>query len=114
MNLCPASGVGKTLLILAFIGCVAFQLFVPPSIGLANNGDFAKMVGRFSLAPGTLDSSDENKYFTSRWVYNREYRWVSDTGVLATTAPDASTTIRPKFNVAPVVWLGSVLGVSAR
>jgi hypothetical protein len=68
----------QMLLILVFSVCVAFQLFVPPSVGLANNGDFAKMVGRFSLAPGTLDSSEEYKYFTSRWVFNRSYQWVSD------------------------------------
>ncbi len=71
-------GVGEMLLILVFTGCVVFQLFVPPSIGLANNGDFARMIGRFSLAPGSLDSSEENKYFTSRWVYKQSYQWVSD------------------------------------
>ena len=70
--------VGEMLLILVFIGCVVFQLFVPPSIGLADNGDYARMIGRFSLAPGSLDSSEENKYFTSRWLYKQPYQWVSD------------------------------------
>jgi len=70
--------VGEILLILVFIGCVVFQLFVPPSIGLADNGDYARMIGRFSLAPGSLDASEENKYFTSRWVYKQPYQWVSD------------------------------------
>ena len=68
--------IGEIILIFAFSGCVVFQLFVPPSIGLANDGDFAKMVGRFSLGPG--DSSEEYKYFTSRWVYKSSHQWVSD------------------------------------
>jgi hypothetical protein len=70
--------IGEILLIFAFIGCVVFQVFVPPSIGLANDGDFAKMIGRFSLAPGNLDSSEEYKYFTSQWVYKQSYQWVSE------------------------------------
>jgi hypothetical protein len=68
----------ELLLIAIFTGCVVFQLFVPPSIGLANNGDFGKMVGRFALGPESLDSSEEYKYFTPRWVYNREFHWVSE------------------------------------
>ena len=69
---------GEILLVALFAACVSFQLFVPPSIGLANNGDFGKMTGRFSLGPGTFDTSDEYKYVTSRWVYNRSFYWLSD------------------------------------
>src|SRR5579864_9277915 len=31
------------------IGIVSFQIFIPPVIGLADNGDFAKVSGRFDL-----------------------------------------------------------------
>ena len=68
----------EILLVALFTVCVSFQLFVPPAIGLANNGDFAKMIGRFSLAPASLDTSEEYAYFTARWVYNRAFYWLSD------------------------------------
>jgi hypothetical protein len=61
-----------------FAACISFQLFVPPSIGLSNNGDFAKMVGRFALGPASMDTSDEYRYFTAHWVYDRSYQWVSN------------------------------------
>src|SRR5258708_6729663 len=69
---------GELLWIALFTPCVVFQLFVPPSIGLANNGDFSKMAGRFSLGPGSHDTSEEYAYFTARWVYDRSFQWVSN------------------------------------
>jgi len=33
--------------IAAAAGILAFQLFVPPIVGLADQGDFGKMIGRF-------------------------------------------------------------------
>ncbi len=67
-----------TLLISAFSMAVAFQLFIPPSVGMANNGDFAKMIGRFGLAPEHDAESSELSYFTPRWIYDRSHLWVSD------------------------------------
>lgn len=64
----------EALLLILFAACVVFQLFLPPAIGLANNGDFAKMIGRFSL--GSADG--EYGYFTTRWHYDRAFEWVSD------------------------------------
>jgi len=69
---------GEILLVFLFAACVCFQLFVPPSIGLANNGDFGKMIGRFSLGPETFDTSEEYRYFTAHWVYDRSFQWISD------------------------------------
>src|SRR5690348_7123076 len=68
----------EIILVAVFAACVSFQLFVPPSIGLANNGDFGKMIGRFSLGPENHDTSDEYRYFASRWVYDRSFWWISD------------------------------------
>jgi hypothetical protein len=68
----------EILLIALFAACVAFQLFVPPSVGMANNGDFARLIGRFSLGPENRDASDEYHYFTKHWIYHRSYQWVSD------------------------------------
>jgi hypothetical protein len=69
---------GELLLVALFSAVVGFQVFVPPSIGLANNGDFSKLIGRFSLAPETLDTSEEYKYFTAHWIYDRSFLWVSE------------------------------------
>jgi hypothetical protein len=74
----PRLRTGEIALVALFSAIVVFQLFIPPSIGLASNGDFAKMIGRFSLAPSSLDTSQEYKYFTARWVYNQAFQWMSD------------------------------------
>lgn len=68
----------EKLLVALFSAIIIFQLFIPPTIGLASNGDFAKMIGRFSLAPATRDTSEEYKYFTATWVYDRSFQWMSD------------------------------------
>jgi hypothetical protein len=74
----PRLRAGEIVLVALFTAIVVFQLFIPPSIGLANNGDFSKVIGRFSLAPSSLDTSEEYKYFTARWVYDRAFYWMSD------------------------------------
>src|SRR5260370_16643861 len=74
----PRYGPSDILLIAVFAACVSFQLLVPPSIGLADNGDSPKMIGRFSLGPENHDTSDGYRYFTARWVYDRNYFWISD------------------------------------
>jgi hypothetical protein len=74
----PRSQTGELALVALFSGVVVFQLFIPPTIGLANNGDFSKMIGRLSLASSSLDTSEEYEYFTARWVYNRAFHWMSD------------------------------------
>jgi hypothetical protein len=59
-----------SLVLAAIIG---YQLFVPPSIGLANNGDFGKVTGLFGFdsPPGDTYSYIDLKYrFESRYHYN--------------------------------------------
>jgi hypothetical protein len=57
---------------------LAVQLFIPPFIGLANNGDFPKMTGRFSLGPQSGDWSENFYYFTADYVQDDKFHWVSD------------------------------------
>lgn len=52
------------------------QLFLPPFIGLASNGDFSKVTGRLSLGPKN-GSADDFVYFTSDYVYSPKYHWES-------------------------------------
>jgi hypothetical protein len=54
-----------TLLLAVLI--LGFQLFVPPVVGLANNGDFHKALASFSLA-GPV--ADEYKYATQTLTYS--------------------------------------------
>jgi hypothetical protein len=53
------------------------QLFIPPFIGLANNGDFPKVTGRFSLGPQSGDWSENFYYFTPDYVQDPKFHWIS-------------------------------------
>ena len=46
---------------------LGWQLFIPPVVGLANNGDFHKVLGGFSLA---APIADEYKYATGTYNFN--------------------------------------------
>src|SRR5579864_1697440 len=39
------------ILIAAAAGILGYQLFIPPIVGLADQGDFARIIGRFVYAP---------------------------------------------------------------
>lgn len=66
----------EILLVVVFAACVAFQLFVPPLIGLADNGDFGKIIGRFSLGTDYSDA-DQYRYFTRQWHYHPKFFWLA-------------------------------------
>ena len=52
---------------------VSYQILVPPVVGLANNGDFGKVIGVFNLT-GPIE--DENGWADSRWEFNpRKHYW---------------------------------------
>ena len=60
--------------VLAAAAVLACQLFIPPHVGLANNGDFGKVTGIFSLhAP----AEDEFKYANLKWSFDSKYYWRS-------------------------------------
>src|SRR5213596_3079007 len=64
------------ILFLGLAGALlAFQLFIPPYIGLADNGDFARVCARFSLAP---DAPGAFVYFTPDYNYSPRNYWKSD------------------------------------
>lgn len=67
-------GVAVGLIIL----CAIVQLAIPPLVGLANNGDFAKFAGQFSLGPGPAPDSDlMHGYYISRLTFQRSHYWES-------------------------------------
>src|SRR5580700_6165601 len=55
----------------AAAGILGFQLFVPPIVGLSDQGDFARMIGRFGYGP-------EDK--TSIWDAYVKRKYIQDPG----------------------------------
>jgi len=62
--------------IAAAAAILAFQILVPPAIGLADNGDFAKITGRFNLYPAV----DELRDSAFRYI-NLRYDFLSDSHI---------------------------------
>lgn len=55
------------------IGVIAAQLFLPPVVGVANNGDFSKAYGTFDL---TMPVHDEAKFATTKFSFDsRAHYW---------------------------------------
>jgi hypothetical protein len=63
------------LLILVCAAILSAQLFFPPFIGIANNGDFGKVIGWLSLT--TYGSSDEFIYFKPDFILLQRAFWDS-------------------------------------
>jgi hypothetical protein len=90
--------------------CLAWQIFVPPFIGEANNGDFGKVSGHLSLAP--VDGGDSNfVYFQPDWLHAKRNEWhspyTSSEMALAWTALHLSGAAgeNARFDIR---WLGAV------
>ncbi len=65
------------LMIIAAAAIIAVQVFVPPAVGLANNGDFSKVIGSFSLGAPTEDEfhyADTTYRIEDRYQYDAPFR----------------------------------------
>jgi hypothetical protein len=67
----------RLLLTLLMLAPVAYQLWTPPYLGLADNGDFAKVVGRYALKPVDPGPQPTFHFFNRLWVEEESARWVS-------------------------------------
>ena len=64
------------LLIVATL--VGYQLLSPPLVGLADNGDFPKVMGRFAISyPSPSPDERYFNYFIAHYPIDPSYRWVS-------------------------------------
>ncbi len=54
---------------------LGWQLFTPPVVGLANNNDFPKIAGYFSLGPAR--AGDDFIYVVQHWVRDPRFLWDS-------------------------------------
>ena len=70
-----------------FAAIVSYQLFVPPVVGLANNGDFAKVLGIFDLAAPV---ENEYKFLSTTYSFDpKHHSWfgfISSEHLLAAAA----------------------------
>lgn len=71
------SGRRRYLWLLLFLLPVVWQLWTPPYVGLADNGDFAKVVGRYALKPVEPGEQATFLYFNRVWEKKAEAEWVS-------------------------------------
>jgi len=55
---------------------VVFQCFVPPNVGLADNGDFPKIAGQFDVG-NPLFSKDVSRFADLKYVVDAKYHWDS-------------------------------------
>ena len=58
---------------------IGWQVLVPPIVGLAENGDFPKIVRRFDLVAPVADDGDRwFKYVFTRYIFDPASRWDSE------------------------------------
>ena len=67
----------KILWLCLFLIPVAWQLWIPPYTGLADNGDFVKVVGRASLAAIDPGPQSTFHFFNRLWRNEPNALWVS-------------------------------------
>lgn len=59
----------------AAVGIIVFQVLVPPPIGLADNGDFGKITGKFNLRVPYDPSAPGSAYVHLRYEFAPESHW---------------------------------------
>jgi len=65
--------IDKAVLALA-AALLIYELFTPPVVGMANNGDFGKMIARFNLG---APFENEFKYATTKYNFDSKYHYES-------------------------------------
>ena len=104
------SRAGWSLFAFALV-CFSWRVFVPPLLGLANNGDFAKIAGPLRLGPASGAADDRFAYVTRDYRRAAEYAWdshyYSSEAVFALTAYELSAAFqkRDRFDIR---WMGLV------
>lgn len=68
---------GQKWILLGVLAAVCVQVFLPPFVGLADNGDFPKIAGHFSIGNPTA-RQDAWIYFQSRLPIAPQYHWESN------------------------------------
>lgn len=97
---------------LLFAALVGYQAFWPPVVGLANNGDFGKIIGVFNL---TMPAEDESKFLVLTYTFDvARYVWfgfVSSEHLLAAVAVLLNAPFSNRGTTFDVRWIGLVHAV---
>src|SRR4051812_19144632 len=96
---------------LVFAAILTAQLFVPPSIGLADNQDFSKVMGLFSLA-GRWE--DDYKYVHLKYRFDSRYHWEAgyySSETLLAAAPIGLSSVFSKDGSFDLRWMGLLHGL---
>src|SRR5262249_46800900 len=65
--------IDKSVFALA-VAILIYELFLPPVVGMANNGDFGKLVARFNLG---APFEDEFRYAVTKYNYDAKHHYES-------------------------------------
>ena len=68
----------ETALFSAALAAVVFLVLVSPPVGIADNGDFPKMIGRFALTAVPASANDAPSFIATRYVKDPNARWLSE------------------------------------
>src|SRR5579862_5432603 len=102
----------RNILILLFVACLAIlvaQLFIPPYIGMADNGDFSKVTMRFSLKP--TEEYYKYDYVNTDYVKSPRYFWVSplfSTEIWPATLAVYLKGVKNDGDTFNIRWLGAI------
>jgi hypothetical protein len=97
-----------SLVLAAIIG---YQLFIPPAVGLANNDDFAKVIGVFNLGAPIADAYayvDSKYWFEPRYGYKSRFY---SSEVLPAAAAIGLSKIFSKDGSFDLRWIGLIHGL---
>jgi len=97
-----------SLILAAIIG---YQLFIPPSIGLASNGDFAKIIGVFDLG---APAADNYSYVNLTYRFDPQYHWTPgfySSETLLAMAAIGLNHVFSKHGSFDLRWMGFIHGV---
>ncbi len=97
--------------ILVLAAILGLQLFVPPIIGLANNADFSKVMGLFSLG---APLGDEYKYVNLTYRFDPRYHWEAgyySSETLLAAAPISLSGVFSKAGTFDLRWMGIIHGL---
>jgi hypothetical protein len=99
----------ELLLVGLCVVLISVQFLIPPFIGLANNGDYPKVLGRFSLGPEEGGWQNNFLHFVSDYARAPQYAYdgklPSSEIALAAFAVSASRVAVDEFDIR---WLGTV------
>lgn len=67
----------EAILLLLAVVILCAQCFAPPILGLANNGDFPKLIGRYSLWPVPAERGGDFFYVVKHYQVDPQFHWDS-------------------------------------